>query len=304
MIVVGAVNVDLVVTAPTLPGPGETVVGPAAERYGGGKGANAAVAAARSGARVHLVGAVGDDELGRGALDELRADGVGTSGVAVHAGATTGTALIVVDARGENQIAVGAGANALVDASAVRDELERRLGSAGCLLVSMEIGQDAVAAAVRAGAAAGVTCVLDPAPVVDVVAELLDLGVLLTPNAGEARAVADAAGLPVADPPDTARALARRTGSPVVVTLGGDGVLVAAPDGSVDAIPPHPATVRDTTGAGDTFTGVLAARLADGAALGAAARTAAVAAALSVSATGARGGMPDAAAIDAATGRR
>ncbi|MDQ4116184.1 MAG: PfkB family carbohydrate kinase, partial [Actinomycetota bacterium] len=176
VVVVGAVNVDLVVTAPALPGPGETVVGPAAERYGGGKGANAAVAASRAGARVHLVGAVGDDDLGRGALDELRADGVVTDAVAVHPDTATGTALIVVDARGENQIAVGAGANGWLGADTVRAELGRLLPAAGCLLVSTEIPEDAVAAAVRAGVDAGVPCVLDPAPVVDVVGELLGPG--------------------------------------------------------------------------------------------------------------------------------
>src|SRR3954449_753296 len=112
VVVVGAVNVDLVVAADRLPGPGETVVGPGVVQHGGGKGGNAAVAAGRVGAAVTLVGAVGDDDTGRGALDELRAEGVGVDGVAVLEGVATGVALIVVDAAGENQIAVGAGANA------------------------------------------------------------------------------------------------------------------------------------------------------------------------------------------------
>ena len=109
--VVGAVNVDMVVTADTLPGPGETVVGRDLARSGGGKGANAAVAAARVGAGVRFVGAVGDDDLGRDALTELTDEGVVVDDVAVVAGVPTGVALIVVDAAGENQIAVGAGAN-------------------------------------------------------------------------------------------------------------------------------------------------------------------------------------------------
>jgi ribokinase len=297
VVVVGAVNVDMVVATPSLPGPGETVVGDGVRRFGGGKGANAAVAAARAGARVRYVGAVGDDDLGRGALDELRAEGVAVDDVAVLGEAATGTALIVVDEKGENQIAVGLGANGRVDPQAVRSALAGALGPAGCLLVSTEIPGEAIAAAVRAGADAGVRCVLNPAPVVEVVDELLALGVLLTPNAGEAAAVARSDGRdPVAD----ARAITGRTGAPVVVTLGGDGALVADPAGGVERVPPRPAAARDTTGAGDTFNGVLAARLAAGDDLVEAVRTANVAAALSVTAVGARGGMPTGEAITAA----
>ncbi|HSK58752.1 MAG TPA: PfkB family carbohydrate kinase [Actinomycetospora sp.] len=299
MAVVGAVNVDMVVTTETLPGPGETVVGAGVEQHGGGKGANAAVAAARVGAAVRFVGAVGADDLGRGALAELTADGVGVDDVEVVEGATTGTALIVVDARGENQIAVGAGANGLVDPERVRASL-RAAGDVGVVLVSTEIPEDAVAAAVGAAGELGVPCVLDPAPVVPVVADLLGRGPVLTPNAGELAALVRAAGLPAGSPEDEARALRERTGAPVVVTLGGDGVLVV--DTDAQRLPAEPATVRDTTGAGDTFTGVLAARLAAGDDLVAAVAVANRAAALSVASVGARAGMPTVAALDAAAG--
>src|SRR3954447_22758451 len=127
VVVVGAVNVDLVVVAPTLPGPGETVVGGGLQTFGGGKGANAAVAAARSGATVHLIAAVGDDDHGRAALAELEAEGVDVSGVAVLSGQSTGVALIVVDEAGENQIAVGAGANAAIEADVVRRRIRESL---------------------------------------------------------------------------------------------------------------------------------------------------------------------------------
>lgn len=295
--VVGAVNVDLVVTAARLPGPGETVVGDGVRRFGGGKGANAAVAAARAGATVRLVGAVGDDDAGRAALAELRADGVDTTGVAVLADRATGTALIVVDERGENQIAVGAGANAAVSADEVTAAVRR--GRPGCVLVSTEIAPDAVAAAVRAAAAAGVRCVLNPAPVVPSVLDLLRRGPVLTPNAAECRALAGLLG-GVGDTEGSARTLAARTGSPVVVTLGEQGALVVAAGAAVDRVPAPAAAVRDTTGAGDTLNGVLAARLAAGVPLAAAVRAAVVAAALSVEREGARAGMPGAAAIDAA----
>jgi ribokinase len=291
VVVVGAINVDLVVAAPRLPAPGETVVGERVERHGGGKGANAAVAAARAGATVRLIGAVGADEHGRGALDELRSAGVDVDGVAVLDEEPTGVALIVVDPSGENQIAVGAGANYAVTAQQVRGAL----GSPHCVLVSTEIPGDAVVAAVRSASATGAACVLNPAPVVPAVAEVLDAAPIVTPNATE---VVELAG--EADVEAAARAVMARTGAPVIVTLGGDGALVLTPDGRADHIPPFAAEVRDTTGAGDTFNGVLAAHLAAGEDLHAAARAATAAAALSVGHVGARDGMPDARAIEAA----
>jgi ribokinase len=161
VIVVGAINVDFVVAANRLPGPGETVVGAGIERHGGGKGANAAVAAARAGATVTLVGAVGADETGTGALTDLRAQGVEVDHVAVLDTEATGVALVVVDPRGENQIAVGAGANTALTPAWVRAALHDTLLTAGCVLVSTEMAGAAVAAAVEAATAAGVPCVLN-----------------------------------------------------------------------------------------------------------------------------------------------
>ena len=304
VVVVGAVNVDLVVAAARLPAPGETVVGPEVVRHGGGKGANAAVAAARMGAAVSLVGAVGADDTGRGALDELRADGVDVDAVAVLAGVATGMALIVVDAAGENQIAVGAGANARVDRDRVRAALVEALPETGCVLVSTEIPVEAVAVAVEMATAVDVPCVLNPAPVLPGLAGLLvprpgRRGPLLTPNVGELAALAGPG-------PTGVRAvgLAARTGAPVVVTLGSEGALLVGPHGDLEHLPPCPATVRDTTGAGDTFNGVLAAHLAAEVDLVTAARAANAAAALAVAHTGARAGMPTAEAVAAALARR
>ncbi len=303
VVVVGAVNVDFVVAADRLPGPGETVVGPRVERFGGGKGANAAVAAARAGADVRLIGAVGDDDTGRKALDELRAEGVCVDGVAVLDGVSTGVALIVVDAAGENQIAVGAGANGRVERDRVRDALLDALPDVDCVLVSTEIPLAAVAVAVETATAVGVPCVLNPAPVLPGLAGLLVprpglRGPLLTPNVGELAALTGPG-------PTGVRAvgLAARTEAAVIVTLGGEGALVVEPGGIVEHLPPRPTTVCDTTGAGDTFNGVLAARLAAGAGLLDAARAANVAAALSVRQVGARAGMPTADTItEAITG--
>ncbi|MGH2868634.1 MAG: PfkB family carbohydrate kinase [Solirubrobacteraceae bacterium] len=329
VVVVGAINVDFVVGADRLPGPGETVVGPGIERHGGGKGANAAVAAARAGASVCLIGAVGTDDTAISALSDLREAGVDVAGVAILEAQSTGVALIVVDRDGENQIAVGAGANSAVSPDWVRGQMEAVLPGAGCVLVSTEIPGDAVAAAVESAAAAGCPCVLNTAPPIPAVLGLLEHGPVLTPNAGELAALTTmlddrdrdgvrddfrrstddalgngSAGLPHESGLPAVEARARRlmelTGSSVVVTLGGDGACLLTPAGSIEHVAPLPVDVCDTTGAGDTFNGTLAARLAAGDELGAAVQTSIAAASLSVSHRGARAGMPQAAAIDAA----
>lgn len=302
LLVVGAVNMDLVVTAPTLPGPGETVVGNDLRRHGGGKGGNSAVAAARSGVEVRYVGAVGGDEFGAAALTELRAEGVDVTDVVVKEGSATGVALIVVDSAGENQIAVAAGANAAIAAEDVGSALERAAGWPGCVLISTEISADAVVAAVEGAAARGWLCVLNPAPAGSRIREVLDLSPILTPNRGELQDVYRLLG-GIGDPPveSAAATVAAHTGAPVIVTLGADGVLVCGADGVTTRLPVRRARqVVDATGAGDTFNGVFAASLASGEDVLSAARRGAAAATLSVESAGARTSMPRASAIDSA----
>lgn len=287
VVVVGSINADLVVSVPSLPGPGETVAGGRFAQHGGGKGANQAVAAARLGAAVAFVGAVGDDDLGATALAELAAEGIDVSAIARLEGVPTGVALITVDAAGENSIAVASGANAELDADAVRAALDGRLdGPPGVVLLVNEIPEAAVLAGARAAAAAGWRVVLNPAPARPLAPELLAVGPLLTPNASEACALAGEA-----DPVVAARALAWSTGAPVLVTRGARGALVV--DGDDEAAIPAPSVdAVDTTGAGDALNGALAAELARGTPLAEAARLAVAAASLSTRRHGARGGMP------------
>jgi ribokinase len=288
VVVVGSVNVDLVVRAARLPRAGETVLGSDLERHGGGKGANAAVAAARLGAEVRLVATVGRDDLGAAALAELDAEGVDTREVA-HAEAPTGAALIVVDASGENQIAVAPGANRAVGARMVGEHAARALPGSDVALLGCEIPLEGVLRAAELCSAAGVPVVLNPAPVLD---GLLDgvagLKPLLTPNAGEA---ADLTGTD--DPVRAAETLTGATGAPVALTLGGDGVVVAAPGARTVRLPAVAArAVVDTTGAGDAFNGALAVALARGEATLDAVGYAMTAAGHAVGARGARTGMP------------
>jgi ribokinase len=283
VIVVGSINVDLVVTLERLPAPGETVSGGRFSRHGGGKGANQATAAARLGAAVAMVGAVGDDDFGEEALALLREDGVDVGAVARLEGVPTGVALIAVDAGGENQIAVASGANAALDDGAV----ERALGGGGApegavVLLNHEVPEAARLAGARTARG---PIVLNPAPARPLPDELAALHPILTPNAGEARELTGEE-----DPEAAARALRERTGAPVLVTLGAEGALLVGDD--VEGIAAPTVEVVDTTGAGDTFNGALAAELAAGRDLRAAAAFAVRAAALSTRVAGAREGMP------------
>ncbi len=287
MLVVGSINVDLVVSVDRLPRPGETVTGGEFARHQGGKGANQAVAAARAGARVSFVGAVGDDDEGRAALNELRREGVDTGGIATLAGSHTGVALIVVDGTGENQIAVASGANAHVDGALV----ERALGDADLvsqrvLLINFEIPDEALLGAARHGAGHGMRVVLNPAPARPLPDELLALEPILLANAGEAAALTGER-----DPAASAERLSAMTGRPAIVTLGERGALLNV-EGETQLLPAPAVTAVDTTGAGDAFTGALAAELARGTAIEQAARFGVVAASLSVTRRGARAGMP------------
>jgi ribokinase len=297
--IVGSVNVDFVVTAERLPGRGETVLGRRLERYGGGKGANAAVAAARLGAEARLVAAVGGDAMGREALADLRHEGIEVAWVSEVSDEATGAALIVVDKGGDNQIAVGAGANAALVPDGVRRALEGALDGAGCLLASLEVPHEAVRAALQTGRERGVPVVVDPAPARASALELAAFGPIFTPNAGEARQLTGEG-----DTRRAAAALVRRSGAPVVVTDGAEGALLLEERGAeVIALPaPSGVSAVDTTGAGDTFSGALTTRIAAGDELRAAVAFAVAAGACAVRAQGARGGMPTESEVHAVLG--
>jgi ribokinase len=281
VIVVGSINTDLVVVGERLPAPGETVSGGRFSQHGGGKGANAAVAAARLGAAVTMVGAVGRDPFGDEALELLEREGIETGGVA-RTDAPTGVALINVDAAGENQIAVASGANQQVEAAAV--ERAVRAAGPGVVLTNHEIP---LAARLAAARAAGGAVVLNPAPAGEITDELLALGPILTPNAGEAAELTGEQ-----DPAAAAAVLAARTGAPALVTLGARGALCARKVSDTFLAPAPQVTPVDTTGAGDAFNGALAVALAEGRRLRDAVTFAVAVAALSTQATGAREGMP------------
>ena len=283
LVVIGAVNVDLVVAGAPLPRPGETVTGGSFARYQGGKGGNQATAAARAlgGERnVVMVAAVGDDDLGADALRALEAEGVDVSFVRVAADAATGVALIAVDEHGENQISVAPGANdALGDPTESLDRSRPAL-----VLASAEVRASSLEAAATWCHEHRVPFVLNPAPFAPALHDLLDRTSILTPNRRELEALSGAA-----EPLDGARVM--RAAHPeltVIVTLGEQGATVVDDVGEEHVIAPT-VDVVDATGAGDCLSGVLAAGLVEGLPLRAAAERAVRAATRSVTLAGARG---------------
>ena len=318
VIVAGSVNVDLVAFVPRLPSAGETVSGATFAQHDGGKGGNQAVAAARLGARVAFIGAIGDDAFGERARGALVAAGVDVAGLALRRGVPTGVALILVQPDGENVIAVAPGANATVAAAEVAIALgAAAVGPGDVVLVSHEIPTAAVRAALSTARAAGATTVLNPAPAAGLDRGVLGLADVVTPNRQEltilARAEARRVGRP--DPggdgsENQARLLldlssegpGPRLG--IVVTLGAGGALLVRTDGSKSLEIPAPAVrAVDATGAGDALAGSLAARLANGSSFEEAARRAVVAGSLATTKVGAREGMPTGEELEAALER-
>lgn len=300
VVVVASVNVDLVVTVERLPLPGETVTGGRFARHHGGKGGNQAVAAARIGARTAFIGAVGGDAFGSEARAALEAEGIDLRGLVTLEDEATGVALILVEAGGENSIAVAGGANAAVTPDLVAAMFgDLAVGAGDVVLVGHEIPTAAARQALALARAAGATTILNPAPAFGLDAGVLALADILTPNRGELAVLAGNDG-PAAGPVALSL-LAGSSGRAVLVSLGGDGALLVDRRGTTP-LPAPPVKVVDTVGAGDTLNGALAAGLAAGLALPDAARRAVSAASLAVTREGAREGMPTLAELQAAGG--
>lgn len=292
LVVVGSSNTDMVIIARRIPKPGETITGGQFVMAAGGKGANQAVAAARLGARVSFVARVGADLFGQQALDGYRREGIDTEVVVSDAAQHTGVALILVDERGENSIAVASGANAAMTPDDV-DRAADRIRSARALLLQLETPLPTVCRAAAIAAEAGVSVILDPAPAPEepLPAELLRCVDFLTPNESEAQRLT---GMEVRDEA-TARAAAERLlrlgPKHVIVTLGGKGSLLAGPEG-IEHIPAYAIEARDTTAAGDAFNGGLGVALAEGQSVAEAVRWASCAGALAATRMGAQPSLP------------
>jgi ribokinase len=295
IVVIGSINLDMITSVDRLPGPGETVRGSGFTTAAGGKGANQALAAARAGAKVRMIGAVGKDGFAAEALACLKDGKVDLSGVGeIHA--ATGTAAILVDEAGENMIAVAPGAN---DSVLPSDLAKAMLKHGDVVLLQHEIPLQTVEAALDAARTAGAITVLNTAPFQAKAAGFLGKADYIVANETEFDLYGEVLRLEGRDRPAHMRAYAQKTGRAVVVTLGGDGVIAATPQDflKVPALRIEPV---DTVGAGDTFCGYLGAALGSGLPLAAALERAAIAGSLACLKPGAQPAIPHTGEVDAA----
>lgn len=268
LIVLGSANTDFTVLVDRHPQPGETLMGGDLVTATGGKGANQALAAARSGALPVFLGAVGADANGRAMLDALGSGGVDVSRTLALEDAPTGVALITVSRDGENTIVVAPGANGRLSVESIVPIVRELAGPRTVLLAQLEIPLEVVVAAAETVDAAGGRVVLNLSPSREIPDALLTLCDPLVVNESEAHDLAGVTVDSVDDATAAATALLDRCRS-VIITLGGDGAVFASPTGAGHVRAPR-VTVVDTTGAGDAFVGAVCAELADGAALEAA----------------------------------
>ncbi|WP_244827882.1 ribokinase [Caballeronia sp. TF1N1] len=302
--VVGSLNMDLVARAPRLPKPGETLAGHAFAQVPGGKGGNQAVAAARLGAEVAMIGCVGDDSNGATLKTSLEAEGIDCAAVALSTDAPTGVALIIVDDASQNAIVIVAGSNAKVTPESIASR-EALLARADVIVCQLETPPDTVRAALAAGRRLQRTTILNPAPAAnELPADWFGLVDYLIPNELEA---ATLSGIAISTPDDARRAahaLRQKGARNVIVTLGGQGVFaLLESDGNGDDggqhLPSPKVQAVDTTAAGDTFIGGFAAELARGSAVLDAIGFGQRAAALAVTREGAQPSIPHRSEISA-----
>jgi ribokinase len=297
VLVVGSANVDFTVAASRLPRVGETVSGGTLLVNHGGKGANQAVAARRLGAEVRFIGCVGDDAAGREIRAALRSEGIDVDGVMVTAEVATGTALIVVDGEGRNQIVVAPGANWRLSAEHVRARGDD-FAWAQVVMCQLETPLETLAVALAEARRRALVTLLNPAPVRDGIADnIWPLVDYLTPNEGEAERLSGTAVRDATSAAAAGRALRRRGVGTVIVTLGAQGSLASAAHGDV-AVPAFAVTAVDTTAAGDAFNGALGVALAGDGPLADALRFASAAAAIACTRRGAQPSLATRAEVD------
>ncbi len=292
IVVVGSINVDMVVKGPRLPGVGETVTGGRFAMVLGGKGANQAVAAARLGAQVTLIGRIGQDLFGEQALAAFRQEGIVTDWIIAEAGQATGVALILVDDQGRNVISVASGANHAL----LPQDIEKAAGciaSADIVLLQLEVPLETVRWIVQRASAAGVAVLLDPAPAAPLDEALLRGVAYLKPNETEAEQLTGVKVLDTVSAYHAGQVLLQRGARRVVITLGAKGAVWLDPPqmGFVPAVPVDPV---DSTAAGDAFSGGLACALANGRSLAEAVAYGNLVGALSVTRFGAQSSLPTA----------
>lgn len=290
IVVIGSINMDLVIRCAQLPRAGETIMADSSAEIPGGKGANQAVAAARAGGEVTMIGRVGDDAFGDRLIDNLRRENVNVDSILVSQSCPSGIAIVAVDSAGENSIMVVPGANGQVTARDIETASDL-ICAADVVLLQLEIPLETVSAAIKVAAAADVRVIVDPAPMPDRLPdEIMNVDVVC-PNQAEASTLLGRRIESIDDARHAMVGLHKRGAGSAIITLGRQGAVVS--DGVlIESIEPLEVTPIDSTAAGDAFAGSLAVRLAEGATLFEAARFAAAAGAIATTRLGAQPGMP------------
>lgn len=261
VVVLGSINVDTTYHVERFPQPGETISAKSKSSAPGGKGANQAVAAARSGAKTAFVGAVGSDSEGQYMLEALKDNEIDTHHITVDKYHGTGTAAITLDAEGQNDIMIYGGANQAMTPDMV-DDIDDVLDDADFLISQFETPQDVTLAAFKKAKEHGVTTILNPAPAHEIIPDLLNVTDVIAPNESECALLT---GIPVTDEDamlKSAEYFRKQGVKHLLITLGSKGVFYATPDGH-GLVPAFKVHAVDTTAAGDTFIGALSSQLKD-----------------------------------------
>lgn len=290
VVVIGSYNTDLTIKTVRIPRPGETIIGGVFSEGGGGKGANQAVAAVRAGADVSFIARVGNDVLGKEGIQRLSNERIKTHYIYSDSDCATGVAFIVVDERGENSIVVASGANAKLS-SLDMEKAKEEISSGGVVLVQLESPLDTIYTAIKHAHKNGSKVILNPAPAQPLDQQLLQLIDVITPNKVEAEMLT---GIKVTDD-ESLCAITRKFFEfgiqNVLITLGSKGVFIGVPN-LMELIPAYKVRSIDSTGAGDVFSGSLAAFLSEGMSIESAARMANASATISVTRMGAQNSAP------------
>ena len=289
--VIGSINTDMVAMTEVLPSPGETVMGGEFMMTAGGKGANQAVAAARMGGDVTMIGRLGNDVFADQSIKRLISENINCEFITKDTEEASGVALISVDKNGENHIVVAPGANATLTKERLKAALEQIPDNA-IVLMQLEIPLESVAFVIEFCKKSNIKIILDPAPAKNLIPEFTQSLYMITPNETEASALT---GIKIKDLPDVKKAATKLLGfgsQYVLITMGADGVYLARQNDEFEYIPSPKVTTVDSTAAGDCFNGTMAVALSQGLSVSEAAKKACRAASISVTRKGAQDSMP------------